>query len=748
MKSKAKQWWGNFLRHLRQNWRWAVTFLFVAGVSVCIWLHCPAFWTSPWGTFLLGLNILAIPVLFFAKGCSPNRCWRENRWIIVPAVVLGLVLLNSAWASAYISVTYLQESQEKVFESHDGCNLHVRYPSYIVYERITPAEIRLRMVCKDSRVRPQVALSSSSRALILSPTEQGGAWEDHLEIILPGDGTEAVVYVLAAKAGEAAFFPLAINGLFGIELLVQHAEFEKHLEFFVNLLQSGSVFFTIIGAIFAGLKQLDEQKRNERQRSVDALLSRMSNFNYENGKLNDLIKEVEGEIRDWGELWSDDQKSKFKDIYKELFKEGKSKDLWQEAARLPNASDFIKTSIAIFGIAGINCPGTLKNLEMAYPGYKPESAAAYYPPEDYPLAQGLRAEAGTVLDANNVPADNSRIDLWGMRFHPFGDWRYPYHYGKEGVKGLYFPLLDAVNFSYQRVRNAHQTYYFPTRWDLLAGLYTYCVGYVDRTKSDHLLSQGRETFFVPLFPSDLPPWRTEGHFIDYLLHALAGAWMRALAHNPYLIDENTPIEQQLIAELLVNRYGNSAAVKRALFAQFAHPSLPLSPSADFLKLLDQVSPGRIASPKNLSGLLSLRPLGTKYTQYLCAEIAPTGISHGTLSFYLHNAHIEDELRATQAFVVRFLLAGKQTSADQILRMKPDDLLQLLDYRIKLSTNNLSPQTFLDLFYPPPLQDVLERFIRRANGSPGTIVKMAHDILAQHLEQFPDIQEISPTLLES
>ncbi|MEJ5223059.1 MAG: hypothetical protein WHV44_01285 [Anaerolineales bacterium] len=744
MKSKAKQWWDNFWQHLRQNWQWATSFLFVAGLSVCIWLLYPAFWTCPWGTFLLGLNILAIPVLFFGKGRSPNRCWRENRWIIVPAVVLGLVLLNSAWASAFISATYLQESQEKVFESHPGCKLHIRYPSYVVYERITPAKIHLRMVCHDARMRPLVVLRSPPQTLILSLAEQGNAWGDHLEITLPGDGTEVVLYARAANTNDK-FLPLVINDLTSVDLPMKNADFEKHLKFFVNLLQSGSVFFTIIGAIIAGLKQLDEQKINERKRAIDALLSRMSNFKYENGKLNDLIKEIEGEIRDWDALWTDDQKSKFKEIYTELFRG--SKDLWQEAARLPNASDFIKTAIAIFGIAGIDCPGTLKDLEIKYPGYKPESAAAYYPPEDYPLAKVLGAESGTVLDANNAPADNSHIDLWGMRFHPFGDWRAPYYYGKLRVKEFYFPLLDKITFSYRGARNEHQTYYFPTRWDLLAGLYAYCVDYADRSKPD-LLSQSRETFFVPLFPSDLPSWRTEGHFIDYLLHALAGAWMRALAHNPYLIDENTPIEQQLVAELLVNRYGNSAAVKRALFAQFAHPELPLSPSTDFLKLLDQVSPGRIASPKNLSGLLSLRPLGTKYTHYLCAEIAPTGISHGTLSFYLHNAHIEDELRATQAFVVRFLLAGKQTSADQVLRMEPDALLSLLDYRIKLSTNNLSPQTFLDLFYPPPEQGVLDRFIRRANGSPGTIVKMAHDILAQHLEQFPDIPEISPTLLES
>lgn len=734
---------------------WAIGFLLVAGPVMGVWLNYPAFWTFPWGTLLLLLDVLVVPVLFLIRWRSSDRFWRENRWIIAPAVVLLLLLLNSAWLSSYISSTYLQESQEKVFKANQGCQLHINYPSYLVYERTVPAEIHLRMVCENSQIRPLISLQSTPQVLFLSPTEQGSGWQNQLEVILSGDGTDVVIYVRVASV-NVKVISLVINGMVtGIELPVQNSDFEKHLEFFVNLLQSGSLFFTIIGAIFAGLKQVDEQKVNERKRVIDALLGRISNFKYENGNLNALVGEIALEIRDWGELWTEDQKRYFQTNYPKLFEI--DKDLWQEAARLQNAKDFIQTSGAICLITKIDQPGALANLKIGYPGYQPELAASYFPPEDYPLEKVFAKYKRAQIVEDNTPTDHSGIDLLNMCFHPYKDWQYPFHYGKfhfDEKHGkpkrwfLFFPLLDAICFPYPAERNIHQTYCFQIGWDLRAGLYQYCMDYTDRSHPKTLYAQGTETFFVPVFPDDLSAWREDRQFLGYLLHALAGAWMRALAHNPYLIEENTPIEQQMVAELLVSRYGDSAAVKKMLFAQFSHPELPLSPSADFLKLLDQASHKHIVSHENLAGLLSLRPFGTNYTQYLCAETAPNGDMNGTLSFHLHNSQIENQLSESHSIIVRFLLTGKQTDPEQVLHMHHDGLLRLLDSRIKMSTNNLSPQAFSALFYPPPHPEQLDRFLVRANGSPGKIIKMAHDVLARHLKQHPDDPEISPELLDA
>lgn len=738
-------------RRSKLTWRdllWALGFLLTAGPAIGVWLRYPALGAFPWGAFLLLLDVLVVPALFLIRWRSSDRFWRENRWIIAPAVVLLLLLLNSAWLSSYISFTYLREAQEEVLEANQGCKLHVSYPSYFVYESTTPAEIHLRTVCENSQIRPLIALKSTPQFLLLSPAEQGSGWQKHLEVVLPGDGTDAVIYARVENA-NVKFLSLIINGVdTGIKLSVQNSDFEKHLKFVVNLLQSGSLFFTIIGAIFAGLKQVDEQKINERKRVIDALLSRILNFKYENGKLNALVGEIALEIRDWGELWTEDQKGSFQKNYPKLFEIGK--DLWQEAARLQNAKDFIQTAGAICLTTRIDKPGALVKLEMEYPGYKPEWAPSYFPPEVYPLEKVLAKYHCAQIAEDHTPSDHSGMDLWHMHFHPFKDWKNPFHYGKYEVsrnKYLHFPLLDDITFSFPAERNIHQTYYFQTGWDLRAALYQYCADYLNRSTLGQVV-QGRETFFVPVFPDALPAWRDDRQFLGYLLHALAGAWMRALAHNPYLVEESTPIQQQMVADLLVSRYGDAAAVKKALFAHFAHPELPLSPSLDFLKLLDQVSPSRIASRENLAGLLSLRPFETKYTQYLCAQMAPNGDTHGTLSFYLHNSRIETELRESQSFAVRFLLAGRQTDPGQVLRMNRDNLLTLLDSRVKMSTNNLSPHVFSALFYPPPKPKQLDQFLTRANGSPGTIVKMAHDLMALHLTQHPDVPEISPELLDA
>lgn len=737
-------------RRNKLTWRdlyWALVFLIVVGMAIGLWYFYLAFWQLPWGGVLLGLSILAVPILFLIRWRSSDRFWRENRWIIMPAIILVLILLNSAWASVFISSTYLQESQVKVFEVNPECKLYVSYPSYIVYEGAAPAEIHLRMVCENLRIRPLIYLENSiPKDLLLSLEEQGKAWKNRVEVVLPGDGTDTIIYARVANA-HVKFLSLIISGVStNIELSVQTSEFKKHLEFFVNLLQSGSLFFTIIGAIFAGLKQLDEQKINERKRAIDALLGRMSNFRYENGNLSAFVEEIAVEIRDWGEVWTKDQKSRFQTTCPQLFKE--KKDLWQEATRLPNAANFIETTGAVCETTGIARPGALADLEISYPGYKRESAASYYPPEDYPLAKIFAKNQCVQLDADNASLDNLRIELWGMRFHPYLDWKSPFYYSKIKGKDRYFPLLDEITFSYPTEQGVNQPYYFLTGWDLHAGLYKYLLDYSDDSKSKPL-GPAKETFFVPVFPENLPAWQDDIHFLDYLLHALAGAWMRTLAHNPYLIEENTSLEQQIVAELLVKRYDDSAAVKRELFAQFKNPKLPLSPSADFLKLLDQVSPKRISSRENLAGLLSLRPFETKYTQYLCADIAPNGDSHGTLSFHLHTPRMKHELQElneAQSFICHFLLADKRTGSNQV--MSSGDLRKLLDSRIRLSTNNLSPLHFSDLFDPPPQPEKLEQFLARANGSPGTIVKMAHDLLARHLEQDPDNPYISPDLLNA
>ena len=77
-------------------------------------------------------------------------------------------------------------------------------------------------------------------------------------------------------------------------------------------------------------------------------------------------------------------------------------------------------------------------------------------------------------------------------------------------------------------------------------------------------------------------------------------------------------------------------------------------------------------------------------------------------------------------------------------MRDDDLLKLLNSRIRLSSNLL--QAFEGLFYPPPPQETLMSFVSRANGSPGTIVKLAHQVLENHIRQHPESADISPEAL--
>jgi len=145
--------------------------------------------------------------------------------------------------------------------------------------------------------------------------------------------------------------------------------------------------------------------------------------------------------------------------------------------------------------------------------------------------------------------------------------------------------------------------------------------------------------------------------------------------------------------------------------------------------------------------MALRPPQTEQTLYLLSQSSlfgkPKLIHFKRLPFSkLLLSTMENEFN----FVVQFTLIANTNK--NVMRMSDTELSDMLDERLALSIDNLS--FFSDFFDAHPklkLNDLLSKFIIRANGSPGQLLHMAHALLQNHLAQHPTVDYyINPDLL--
>lgn len=733
--------------------RWQAALLLAGPLPLAIFLFWREFWGQHVGFILFDVLIVGgLYILHYYR-----KFWRENRWIVMPAAFVILVWVNSIWMQAYWSVEKLQQVKTfpKDTDASSSLALHVAYPAWVAYDLAETPSLTIWWDCRAPKCEEvEVKLTSRNETLKFAVKNDAGlTWKEMLPVMLPGDGTAVEIFlrypVFSKK--QTARLNATLSAL-NLSLEFGEIEFEgiseaKARQFGLEFARSLSVVVTIITVIFAGLRQLDEQKRNLRRNEVDSLIKRIKDFKYENGKLEALLNDILPELDDF-DSWEEEQKDRFIRDYKELISNKISdSEWWQES--LQSKPLFIPSVLAVADevLPGWNKPPILIEIQQKLPPYRRARAAVHFPPEIYPLEAQFRRQVGQP-QPEKEPQERWGIPLWKMNFPPFGDVDNPFQYWQNEKTDLprQFPLLDSLKFLFGNYFQS-QTYYFSTSWDTQAALYRYCRSFYDFVGNDAFvgdadsLKKSQQTFFVPVSPDDCPSWQETSRPESYLLHGLSGAWLRVLAHNPYLADKNTPVEQDLLASLLLWRYRNVFVIKNALLEQAEHSAIPLSPSSGFLQVLEKAKPINPADLRSLTGLLALRPRETKQTLLLCAETSLAGLTDPVFSIYMRAFPPQPDIPDT--FLVRFLLKTKRDTAP-VLAIDTENLRKFLDSRIRLAG---SPrQAFDGLFYPPPSENAIEAFIARAGGSPGILVQMAHNLLLRHIEQSPDDPDIHPEAL--
>lgn len=715
-------------KNWRKNWRWLLTSILGIGISVLILIFHPSFWQTPWGYSIFFLNLTITPVLFIFRNLATEKSWRENRWIVMPAVFVIMAWVNSTWLQSYWSVENLQSLKTFPAASR-SLALRVVYPHQILYDAAETPSISMwwecgAQNCDDEEV---IITTNNKKSLLFAVKDDKNSftWKESLVTILPGAGKEIEIALRHSELQENLNENLVIittNNQISYpvgSILLEGANNAKARKFLLELLKSSSVVITIITAVFAALKQLDEQKQSARRKKIEETVTRIKNYKYERGKVKEFLSDAQTELHDWNK-WLPEQRAEFRNVFEKFVETVAEKSISQEhysSETSPWAQSAIVT-IETLGYSDEETKALTEKIRQAAPGYAPERYASRFPPEFYPLQRRFARQSVPLPEEGKWG-----ISDWQMRFAPFGD---ALNEQFKYVKDDDFPLLAAVNFQFLTSRFSHQAYYFQNAWDLRAGYYQYCRAF----NSAELQPQSKQTFFVPVFPEAIPIWEDKIQFQEYLLHNLAAAWLRVLANAPDITDKMGLWEIEALARLVAWHYGSASTIQ----------VLSLPDESQIMRHMQGIRPEKTFPTGEKTKWIALRPPGTEQTLYLHAQVSLSGKSDESNAVHIPKS-LAQSLEKEAVFVARFLLA-EQAAHEQALRMSNEALLLLLNERVNISTagNNF----FGGLFGKHPFfDDIMEQFLARAGGSPGRILRMARVLLEGHIQNHPDAPDIDP-----
>jgi hypothetical protein len=704
------------------KWRWKMPLLLSFVALITILLFFPDFWHAHW-RFLL-LDIACVPGLLIIRE-GMKKFWRENRWLVMSATFVLLVWVNSTWAQSYGGISNVQDMR---IYMPDNYALRIAYPYRVHYEAQEPARLLVWWDCRTNLCADEVVELSTQSARLRFGLQQDSVtrWETTLLLILPGNGTavEVLVSHMEPKVGE--YLPIQILSR-GQSIVTEEIFFEGlpaalERRFWVELFKSSSVVITIITAAFAALKQLDEQKRSERKKAIDTLIAGIENYSYKRGAVRAFLDEIDADLYDWDE-WNPEQQENFRGAFAKfiatVIEKSRSPEHYSS-----ETSPWTEKAEKISKKAQPEQRAAIEEIKLQKEDDSPRNASLF-PPELYPLQKRFMRQAIDVPDQGEWGMSD-----WKMRFAPFDDkWNEQFKY----KRGDDFPLLASVRFCFDGSLFAHRTSHFHNAWDLRAGYYQFCRAF----NSIELRTQSRKTFFVPALPDVIPVWSGAVTFGEYLLHNLAVAWLRTLANAPDAAKEMGLWQVEALARLIVWHYGSVAAIQ----------ILSLPAETQIVRHIQATKPDQQFPASEKAGWLALRPPQTDQTLFLYAQVSPFGQDDVREDAQLSETFAK-ELECEKIAVARFLLADPKTPLNNVLSMTDEDLRQrFLEERVSLATGG--EKHFGDLFAAHPQLDEMEaKFVARANGSPGTILRMAHQLLNNHMQKHsPKISEIDPNELD-
>ncbi|HRQ32034.1 MAG TPA: hypothetical protein PLM89_02895, partial [Anaerolineales bacterium] len=755
------------------------------------------FWDIYWLPILItAIGLITLVLLSFWRGL-----WRNYRWIVGSTILILLVLTNVSWAKSLLSINALEKRQFIQYHISDSNTiLHVEYPSQILYDSQNTPSLMFWVKTPVPFSSPTLGITAEDLLLGIQASKDSPVqWERIVQKSLPINGDTLTILLLPVSQNpettKTITLPIEIITAKGSQIKELSIKVEgrldaQHRKWANAFLETGGIIVSLALGVFAALKQLDDEKKRQTIKQAEQLIASFdsdltndisialkkqlesitANWNELDKALQDQFRDkysslVEGEKKLWGAISGKtltDIKSDVElclQVCERIFERLEEKPistlkqlqsaLLQDDHASLNMLAMLKKYPASINIAKIIAsafPPDLKRKTIDdYIGRFPDQIRAlkvelgFSEVESYPLQEQLVFYAKEHLPSEKLTA---WLNTNGLNYSPFADADNPFYsvFDKQLViawvaPGFALPVPNLQNITFE----------FGNSWDTGAALFEYC------TALQYNIKVKEDVFFVIVAPSMVENYEAD-HPRKLYLHALAEQWEWMLAETPTLFYSLKDAQFDLVRRLL-RWHDFSPAISIKKIAEFAR-HFQEKKEGEKKEDEDQRSIWPILSEwlthtsaedlraEEINALIGLRPLSKNRTLFLVSAIDQNPHVERQISSNLYKnleAH-SSWLRAQNCGLVGFQIGDKNRQAVTFTRL----ISQCNDRVRYCAAQNVQPDeqihTLNNLFTLHDKEEAEKILARKANGSPGRMVRLGQKLLLQHVEKYPPDDE--------
>jgi hypothetical protein len=754
--------------------------IIILGVIVVIVVFirqiCPAFWKDHW----IPISVNAVAFGFLTLLSFWKRFWRDYRWLAGSGILILLVLIDFSWGKSILGLNALERrhSVEYVF-SQSGAVLQVEYPEKILYDGENTGSLVLLLTTNAPCLPASITIASND-LLFAIPTSNDTPpqWTKMLTVPLQKDDKTLSILIRPAQPAQdftkVAFITvqsphteLTLQSTAPPAIKLEGGQDAQRRLWLGALMDTGGIIVSLIIAVFAGIKQLESERKSQR---ISEIKQAIDDFN--SGVTNDISKALHKHLEfiwDWNE-WDETSQDQFRAKYVSFIE----KDLWDAIAN--KTSEEVKKGVnlllqiceRVFEDKESKPISIVKRLQAAlqndaralltmlkeYPesiGIAKQIAGNFSPElkdetfreyaKEFPNQfRDLGPELG-FPDAESFPLQSQfrfstvpshaggQLAAWlekhDLRCSPFADADSPYTSTLRDEKWLIEHV--PAGFSLPAFEHSTQNFAFANSWDVGAALFGYARNLPQRIKD--------ETFVVTLTPSMIANFGVEQPR-HLFLHALAEGWAWTLADAPAIYYSLGKSQRALAGRLLRWHGGSPSAVVRSL-EQILDSKKDEKSTQKFIEnvtaWLENVETNDLRK-EEIPALIELRP--SSQQQFTLALVSwvdwQTSVSAKMPPTVYEALEREAEwLKAHGWTLVHFMISD--SNPQQISKEK---LAKQCQQRVQICSNG-EVEALESLFAPHPEEESADLLLaRKAAGSPGKMVRLGQKLLLQHVEKYP------------
>jgi hypothetical protein len=529
-----------------------------------------------------------------------------------------------------------------------------------------------------------------------------------------------------------------------------------------NILDTSSVVISLIVAIFAGVKQLEEEKKRKRADEIKQAIDTFDTI-----IINDFPQALADYLEliwDW-DAWEKPMQKQFREKFSSFVD---TDEFWN---RLSNRSvseieKDVDRSLQLCVAVSINKEqlvllkdaiqqdthflltlvrkhsqsiAVAKRVAKALSDERKRKIREEFGNEFQSEIIALKDELG-FLEKNFplqeqfhhfaiIPHIEDKIAKWlemrQMQYSPFLDANSPYTL----LIGEKKPFIDHVSTSFAFTTSNHpiSTFGFANPWDVGAALFEYCK---TLQIQPNIIDETFVVILTPTIGADYGACKTR----KLVLHALAEQWLWSLSEKPTMLYDLHQTPRALLGRLLRWHSGSPfAAINRIeqLIEKRTDSENTINIPRKIIEWLNNIDTTDLRT-EEINSLIELRPPLKRRTMLLVSsvDINPWISTQITVKQHEMLDGEADWLDIHGWALMHFLLDG--TNPQTIT-------MQVLSNQCNLRTRKCSNEkieAFNALFAPHDKEPADIILASKAKGSPGKMVRLGQNLLLQHVEKYP------------